>query len=96
MTVIIILTLKLLFHIKIITRKDVAQCQLEIMTTLGRGITTWNSKSAYTSEDSQVLYIILSKYEVKQLKRLVHKYDPNAIIVVKEGVSVDGNYLKKL
>lgn len=80
----------------IITKKDVAQCQLEIMTTLGRGITTWNSKGAYTSEDSQVLYIILSKYEVKQLKRLVHKYDPNAIIVVKEGVSVDGNYLKKL
>ena len=40
--------------------------------------------------------IMLSKYEVNQLKSIIHKYDPNAFIVVNEGVSVDGNYLKKL
>ena len=38
----------------------------------------------------------LSKYEVSSLKTVVHKYDPHAFIVVNEGVSVDGNFLKKL
>lgn len=83
-------------EVLIITKKDLSKCKLEIMEALGRGITNWNSKGAYTSEDSQVLFIILSKYEVNQVKRMVHKHDPNAFIVVKEGVMVDGNYLKKI
>lgn len=80
----------------IITRKYNREMQLEIMTVLGRGITKWNSTGAYTQEGSEILYIILSKYEISQLKRLVHKYDPDAFIVVKEGVWVEGNYLRKL
>ncbi len=39
---------------------------------------------------------MMSKYEVHQLKNIVHKYDPQAFIVVNEGVHVEGNYLKKL
>ncbi len=39
---------------------------------------------------------MLSKYEVNRLKAIIHEYDSNAFIVVNEGVSVDGNYLKKL
>ncbi len=69
---------------------------MEIMSTLGREITKWNSTGAYTLEGSEILYIILSKYEISQLKRMVHKYDPEAFIVVKEGVWVEGNYLRKL
>lgn len=80
----------------IITRKDLRQFQSEVMSQLGRGITKWNTTGAYTQEGSEILYIILSKYEVHQLKRMVHKYDPDAFFVVKEGVMVDGNYLKKL
>lgn len=80
----------------IITRKYSREMQMEIMSTLGRGITKWNSTGAYTLEGSEILYIILSKYEISQLKRMVHKYDSEAFIVVKEGVWVEGNYLRKL
>lgn len=80
----------------IITKKDLSECKAEIMSTLGRGITQWESKGSYTLESSEILYIILSKYEINQLKRMILKCDPNAFIVVKEGVMVNGNYLKKL
>ena len=80
----------------IITRKNLRELQLEVMSQLGRGITKWNSMGAYTQEGSEILYIILSKYEISQLKRMVHKYDKDAFIVVKEGVYVEGNYLRKL
>lgn len=80
----------------IITRIDPTEMQHEIMTSLVRGITKWNSTGVYTSEGSQVLFIVLSKYEINKLKHIVHKYDPDAFMVEKEGVRVLGNYLRKL
>lgn len=83
-------------EVNVITKADTAALEREVFEELGRGITKWTSMGAYTYEKSHVLYIMLSKYEVSQLKGIIHKYDPNAFIVVNEGVSVDGNYLKKL
>lgn len=80
----------------IISKNDLSQFQADFMSQMGRGITKWSITGAYTNENSEILYIILSKYEVNQLKQMVRKYDPDAFIVVNEGVSVDGNFLKKL
>ena len=68
----------------------------EVFEELGRGITKWTTLGAYTREQSQILYITLSKYEVSRLRTIIHKRDPNAFMVVNEGVRVDGNFLKKL
>lgn len=83
-------------EVNIITKADTTALEREVFEELGRGITKWTSMGAYTYEKSHILYIMLSKYEVSRLKAIVHKYDSNAFIVVNEGVSVDGNYLKKL
>lgn len=83
-------------EVNIITKADTTTLEREVFEELGRGITKWTSMGAYTYEKSHILYIMLSKYEVSRLKAIVHKYDSNAFIVVNEGVSVDGNYLKKL
>lgn len=83
-------------EVKIITKKDISLFESEVMSKLGRGITKWNTTGAYTKEGSEILYIILSKYEIGQLKRMLHRYDPSAFIVVNEGVWVDGNYMKKM
>lgn len=80
----------------IISKNDLSQFQSEYMSQTGRGMTKWNTTGAYTNEESEILYIILSKYEVNNLKQMIRAYDPEAFIVVNEGVSVDGNYLKKL
>lgn len=80
----------------IITKSNNVDLERAIMEELGRGITKWSTLGAYTYEQSHMLYITLSKYEVSRLKAVVHKYDPNAFIVINEGVTVDGNFLKKL
>ena len=81
---------------KIVTKADTAELEKAVFEEIYRGITKWSTEGAYTHEDSHMLYITLSKYEVGRLKAVVHKYDPHAFIVVTEGVSVDGNFLKKL
>jgi uncharacterized membrane-anchored protein YitT (DUF2179 family) len=83
-------------EVNIITKADTTSLEKEVFNELGRGITKWTAMGAYTYEKSHILYIMLSKYEVNQLKTIIHKYDPHAFIVVNEGVSVDGNFLKKL
>lgn len=83
-------------EVNVITKADTRALEQEVFREMGRGITKWTSLGAYTYEQSQVLYIMLSKYEIQQLKSIIHKYDPDAFIVVNEGVSVDGNFLKKL
>lgn len=80
----------------VITKADTPELEREVFEELGRGITKWTSMGAYTHEQSNILYITLSKYEVARLKAIVHKHDPHAFIVINEGVSVDGNFLKKL
>lgn len=81
---------------KIITKADTAALEKVIFEEIYRGITKWSTLGAYTHEDSHMLYITLSKYEVSRLKAAVHRFDPNAFIVINEGVSVDGNFVKKL
>lgn len=80
----------------IITKADTKALEAEIFEELYRGITKWSTMGAYTHDESQILYILLSKYEVNRLKALVRKHDPNAFIVINEGVSIQGNFLKKL
>lgn len=81
---------------KIVTKIDTENIEREVFAELGRGLTKWTSQGAYTQEESHVLFVLLSKYEVNQLKMIVRKYDPNAFVVINEGVFVDGNFLKKL
>lgn len=83
-------------EVTIITKKDSKALNDAIFHELGRGITIWDSTGAYTKDSSKVLYILLSKYEVRHLKHIVREYDPQAFMVVNEGVKVEGNYLIKL
>lgn len=83
-------------EVHVITKTNSTGLEKEVFDELGRGITKWTTMGAYTYEQSHILYIMLSKYEVNRLKNIIRKHDPQAFIVVNEGVSVDGNYLKKL
>ncbi len=82
-------------EVKIITKIDPRDLEHDVFTDMGRGVTELHSIGAYTSEDEHMLYILISKYEVHQLRRIVRKYDKNAFIIVNEGVWVEGHYLKK-
>ena len=67
-----------------------------VMKEMGRGVTKWEGVGAYTNEDSHILYIMISKYEIEQLKEIIHRVDPHAFIIMNEGSSVVGNFEKRL
>lgn len=67
-----------------------------VMEQLGRGVTNWDGEGAYTNKTSYILFVMISKYEVGQIKRIVHSIDPDAFMIFTEGCAVDGNFEKRL
>ena len=80
---------------KIITKKG-KEIEAEIFRQMGRGVTEWASVGAYTGQGSTMLYVLMSKYEIAQLRSLAKKIDPSAFIVISSDVRVYGNFLKKM
>lgn len=80
---------------KIITKKS-REIESEIFRQMGRGVTEWTSIGAYTGQESHVLYVLMSKYEIAQLRTIAKSIDPTAFIVISSDVRVYGNFLKKM
>ena len=78
----------------IFSKKD--DLQQVIIDELDRGATYWDGIGAYTKEKSTIIFTVISKYEVSELKRVIEEKDPNAFIIFNEGISVYGNFLKRL
>ena len=54
----------------------------EIMNTLERGVTILAGTGGYTGEQRPVLYCVITRAEVNQLKELVKEIDPKALMVI--------------
>ena len=76
--------------------EDFAEQLEAIMEQMGRGVTNWDGEGAYTNKTSYILFVMISKYEVNQIKKIVHSIDPNAFMILTDGCSVDGNFEKRL
>lgn len=53
-----------------------------ILTTLERGVTILPGTGAYTGQTRPVLYCVITRSEVNQLKEIVKEVDPNAFMVI--------------
>lgn len=67
-----------------------------IMFDLKRGVTCWKGIGGYTDSSTNILYTVISKYEINQLKKCILEVDPKAFIIVTEGLNVTGNLEKRL
>lgn len=67
-----------------------------IIEQLSRGVTCWKGNGAYTYEGTNILVTVASKYEAVFVRKVVKNADPNAFIILNEGVSVMGNFEKRL
>lgn len=54
----------------------------EIMTVLERGVTILPGTGAYTGQSRPVLYCVITRSEVSQLKEIVHQADARAFMVI--------------
>ena len=55
---------------------------IKILHDLKRGVTMLSGTGAYTGVQRSVLYCVVSRGEVNQLKTLVRETDPNAFMVI--------------
>lgn len=78
----------------IFTKKE--EIQDTIMKEMGRGVTYWKGAGAYTKTDTYILVTVISKYEETQLKKIIYQHDPKAFVIFNEGMSISGNFEKRL
>ncbi len=62
----------------------------QIMQRLDRGVTGLRATGMYSNEDKTVLYCVVSKKEIVQLKDIVEQIDPNAFVIVSDAREVLG------
>jgi uncharacterized membrane-anchored protein YitT (DUF2179 family) len=62
----------------------------KILHDLERGVTLVPAKGAYTGADRTVLYSVVSRSEVNQVKALVREVDPEAFMVIGQAYEVLG------
>lgn len=83
-------------QVLIFTKDEDPELPKNIMARIGRGVTYWEGKGAYTGEEVRVLCVCVSKFEEADLYSAVRELDPNAFFITQEGVSIHGNFVRKL
>lgn len=61
-----------------------------ILNAVGRGVTILHGEGAYTRQDKQILFVVVSLSEIAQIKGLVHIADPDAFMIVSDAAEVLG------
>ncbi len=72
------------------------QVTREVLETMERGLTILSGRGAYTGVERSVLYTVVMRSEVNQLKALVHEADPAAFIVIGQAHEVLGEGFRPL
>ncbi|MGE5554094.1 MAG: YitT family protein [Betaproteobacteria bacterium] len=73
--------------------EEIAQAVLHGM---GRGVTQLRGRGAYTGADRTVLFVIVARGEIAQLKELVREADPRAFVVISDAHEVLGEGFKAM
>lgn len=73
----------------IITHKS-AELQQSIHRKMVRGITILPAKGAYTREDKDMMYLVITRYELYDLEKIIYEVDPNAFTNVVQTTGIFG------
>ena len=71
-----------IFRTVIIITSETERVTQTILDVLERGVTILSGKGGYTDADRPVLYCVVTRAEVNQLKQLVKETDPSAFMVI--------------
>ena len=80
----------------IFTKEPPEQIMNYILKDLIRGATYWEAKGGYTEETTNIIFTVISKHELTVLKRKLRILDPQAFVVSKEHVGIEGKFVKHL
>ena len=66
-----------------------------ILAALHRGLTCWEGWGAYTGQRVHVLCVCLTKAEIADLRSALAALDPDAFLILQEGVRVGGSFARR-
>lgn len=69
---------------------EAAQISAKITEGMFRGATILHGSGAYTKNPKEVIYVVISKPELMELKRAIHELDPMAFVVIHDVHDVFG------
>lgn len=72
--------------------KDISEA---IIDRLGRGLTFLEGKGAYSGNEMNVIYVVLSRLEIAKLKNIVNGFDEDALITITSVEGAGKKYKKK-
>lgn len=82
----------------LIISKDNDAIASHVMLAMNRGVTVLEGRGGFSKKDQDVLYIVVAKNEIIQLKNIVQAIDPHAFVsvsvvhdVMGEGFTLDEN-----
>lgn len=78
----------------IITHKA-DELQQAIHQKMVRGITILPAKGAYSKEDKNMLYLVITRYELYDLETIISEVDPNAFTNIVQTVGIFGLFRKE-
>lgn len=61
-----------------------------IFKEVGRGVTILNGQGAFTRQDKQVIFVVVTLTQIAKLKQLVNEADPQAFMIVQDAAEVMG------
>ncbi|MCI9594240.1 MAG: YitT family protein [Lachnospiraceae bacterium] len=68
----------------------------KINRTMIRGVTSWKAWGEYSRSEEIVHMVVVNKYELLQLKKLIRQEDPHAFVQVMSPDMIIGNFEKRL
>ncbi len=77
-----------------IVTKKAKDLKNAIHSRLSRGITMVPAKGGYTEEEKDMMFIVVTRYELFDLKRVIHDVDPHAFTNIVETSGIFGFFRK--
>ncbi|WP_025027025.1 YitT family protein [Caldalkalibacillus mannanilyticus] len=66
----------------------------ELLSNVYRGITVVDGEGAYSKEQRKILFTVITRYELSEIKEMIQKIDPCAFVNITETVEVMGMFRK--
>lgn len=80
----------------LIISKQPESVKEKVLNVMGRGITEMKGKGGYTGDERVILYCVITRAEISQLKTLVNEADPNAFLVIGQAHEALGEGFQRL
>jgi uncharacterized membrane-anchored protein YitT (DUF2179 family) len=68
----------------------------KIMDDMERGVTAWTGVGMYSGQPRKIIFCVVSRSEVGQIKAIVHEVDPAAFVVIGQAHEALGEGFKPL